>query len=130
MPLPGIGLLIPDWVEGWLALAAAGAAITGLRWRIVLGFAAAPAFRWIIGPALRPWFAAEPIAMQAVIVLVVALMAVHSGLTLLFGRQVAALVVGTMLLRIFDRVVIGTFRGLGWAARGLLALLLARLRAG
>ncbi|MGH7118781.1 MAG: hypothetical protein ACREFP_07310 [Acetobacteraceae bacterium] len=117
MPLHGIGLLVPEWLEIWLAIAAAVAAIAGLPPRIVLGFAAAPAFHWVIGPALQPWFVAQPIAVQAGIMLVVLLMAMQAGLTMLFGKEPAGHFVGTMLVRIFDQLAFATFRGLGWMAR-------------
>src|SRR5437763_396437 len=109
MHLTGIGTLLPDWVLGWLIAAAVGAAIIRLPRRIVFGFAAPPLLRWIVLPAIDPWFAAQPMWFQAAAILVAGLLAVQSALTLVFGEQVAGHFVGTMLVRIFDCVVLGAF---------------------
>ena len=111
MHLTGIGALLPDWVLGWLVVAAIGGAIIGLPRRVVFGFATPPAFRWIIMPAIGPWFATQPIWFQAIAFLLIALLAIQSALSLVFGKEAAGHFVGTMLVRIFDCVVLGAFRG-------------------
>jgi hypothetical protein len=120
MHLTGIGTLLPDWVLGWLVVAAIGGAIIGLPKRLVFGFAAPPAFRWVILPAIGPWFATQPLWFQAVTYLAVALLAAQSVLRLVFGKEAAGHFAGTMLVRIFDCVVLGAFRGAAGLVRRLL----------
>ena len=120
MHLTGIGALLPDWVLGWLAVAAAGAAIIGLPRRVALGLAAPPAFRWVVMPAISPWFSAQPLWLQGAAFLAVALLTVQSVLTLVFGKEAAGHFIGVMLVRIFDLVVVGAFRTAGRLVRRLL----------
>ena len=120
MPLTGIGTLLPDWVLGWLMVAAIGGAIIGLPRRVVLGLAVPPAFRWVIMPAIGPWFSVQPLWLQAVAFLAVALLTAQSVLTLVFGKEAAGHFIGTMLVRVFDLVVLGVFRGVASLIRRLL----------
>ena len=120
MQLSGIGMLIPDWVLGWLAVAAVGAAIIGLPRRIVFGFAAPPLFRWIILPNIDPWFAAQPFWFRTSAVLIISLLGIQAAITLVFGKQVAGHFVGTMLVRLFDLLLLGPLRGIAALIRRLL----------
>lgn len=120
MHLTGLGVLLPDWVLGWLVVAAIGSAIMGLPGRVVLGLSALPAFRWLVRPVIDPWLAIQPIWFQGVVFLIVALLLVQSVLTLAFGKEATGHFVGTMLVRIFDCVVLGAFRGIAALIRRLL----------
>jgi hypothetical protein len=106
-----LGFLFPAWAMPWLILATIAAGVLKLPGRIVFGLAAIPVFRLLLAPFLDAWLATQPLWVQGLVLVTVALLTIQSILALIFGAEAAAHVTGVMLVRIFDALMLGPFRG-------------------
>ena len=114
-------LFLPEWALPWVAVVGLVAWIVGAR---SLGVAAAILLlaELVLVPLLAPWLATLPDWALFLIAGVMVLLMLHGIIDFLFSKGTAGHVSGTYLVRLFDFLLIGPFRLLGWFLRGLTRL--------
>lgn len=102
-------LFLPEWALPWMVVLAITALVVGARG--LAGMAAGVvAADLVLAPLLAPWIDALPDWALAPILVVFGLMVLNSALAFLFGREAAGHVTGTLLMRLFDLILLGPFR--------------------
>lgn len=105
MRATGLGLLLPEWAMVWCFVIAGAAFILGAR-RPALLLVAVPLFHWLVWPAVSQVFFDLPFLMQALITVLVPLLAVHGLISLVFGREAAGHFSGNWLVRLGDFLIL------------------------
>jgi hypothetical protein len=102
-------LFFPEWITPWIGLAAAAAAILGMK-----KAATTLGLFWGIEvfamPILEPWLSELPMWVLAIALLILPLLMLHGFISFIFGKETAGHFTGTWLLRIFDFLLLGPFR--------------------
>lgn len=105
----GLAHLLPDWAVAWSAIAAVACLIMGAK-RWAAAIAMVPIGRWILWPIFTQFFPGLPVWVQLLFGLVGALLIVHGFTSLIFGRETAGQVTGTLIVRIGEFLLFAPFR--------------------
>lgn len=102
-------LFLPEWALPWVAVFGLLAWILRAR-ALAVASALVLLGELVLAPLLAPWLRTLPTWGLVLIGGVMLLLVLHSILEFLFGKETAAHVSGTYLVRLLDAIFIGPFR--------------------